>query len=194
MDLTLVFIEKDEILVRYCRAPYFGCGSSTRLNGMTKVSPLVRQLHWTHDLLILGKSKRAEEREFYHRMATSEKWSSREVKRTINGALFERVMMSATKLSAPLRVLHPDASVLSAALQNLNWRPGVGLRCVGFRRIGLGRCAVTLGSGKLRPMIRGSSRASSVRGCSRAARDVAAARSGSRTGLPRSTGRCRSGS
>ena len=45
--------------------------------GDEKVSALLRQLPWTHNLLILGKSKRAEEREFYLRVATSEKWSSR---------------------------------------------------------------------------------------------------------------------
>ncbi|HKI21656.1 MAG TPA: DUF1016 N-terminal domain-containing protein, partial [Isosphaeraceae bacterium] len=39
--------------------------------GDEKVSALLRQLPWTHNLLILGKSKRAEEREFYLRMATS---------------------------------------------------------------------------------------------------------------------------
>ena len=38
--------------------------------GDEKVSALLRQLPWTHNLLILGKSKRAEEREFYLRMAT----------------------------------------------------------------------------------------------------------------------------
>ncbi|MBV5288995.1 MAG: hypothetical protein J0648_04055 [Pelodictyon phaeoclathratiforme] len=30
-----------------------------------KVSPLVRQLSWTHNLIILGQGKRQEEREFY---------------------------------------------------------------------------------------------------------------------------------
>jgi hypothetical protein len=34
-----------------------------------KVAPLVRQLPWTHNLLILSRSNRAEEREFYPRMA-----------------------------------------------------------------------------------------------------------------------------
>ncbi len=80
--------------------------------GDEKVSALLRQLPWTHNLLILGKSKRAEEREFYLRLATSEKWSSRELERQINGALFERVVMSPTKVSAPLTLLHPDAATV----------------------------------------------------------------------------------
>ena len=75
-----------------------------------KVSPLVRQLPWTHNLLVLSKSKRPEEREFYLRMATSEKWSKRELERQLNGALFERVVLSPTRVSPPLRQLHPDAA------------------------------------------------------------------------------------
>jgi predicted nuclease of restriction endonuclease-like (RecB) superfamily len=80
--------------------------------GDEKVSALLRQLPWTHNLLILGKSKRAEEREFYLRMATTEKWSSRELERQINGALFERVVTSPVKVAALLRQLHPDAATV----------------------------------------------------------------------------------
>jgi predicted nuclease of restriction endonuclease-like (RecB) superfamily len=38
-----------------------------------KVSPLLRQLPWTHNLIILSQSKRPEEREFYLRLAIQEK-------------------------------------------------------------------------------------------------------------------------
>ncbi len=74
-----------------------------------KVAPLVRQLPWTHNLLILSRSKRAEEREFYLRMALRERWSKRELERQLNGALFERVVLSPAKLSPPVTHLHPDA-------------------------------------------------------------------------------------
>lgn len=74
-----------------------------------KVSPLVRQLSWTHNLLILSRSKRPEEREFYLRMALQERWSKRELERQLNGALFERVVLSPAKVSPPVRQLHPDA-------------------------------------------------------------------------------------
>ncbi|WP_397570418.1 YhcG family protein [Schlesneria sp. T3-172] len=77
-----------------------------------KLSALLRELSWTHNLLILGKSKRAEEREFYLRMACAQKWSSRELERQLAGALFERVALSPTKLSPPLRELHPDAATV----------------------------------------------------------------------------------
>jgi predicted nuclease of restriction endonuclease-like (RecB) superfamily len=75
-----------------------------------KLAALLRELTWTHNLLILGKCKRDEEREFYLRLAAGQKWTSRELERQINGALFERVVLSPTKLSAPLRELHPGAA------------------------------------------------------------------------------------
>jgi predicted nuclease of restriction endonuclease-like (RecB) superfamily len=80
--------------------------------GNKKVAPLVRQLPWTHNLLILSRSKRAEEREFYLRMATQERWGKRELQRQLDGALFERVVLSPTKLSPPLKESHPDAATL----------------------------------------------------------------------------------
>jgi DUF1016 N-terminal domain len=75
--------------------------------GQEKVSALLTQLPWTHNLLILGKCKREVEREFYLRLACGQKWSSRELERQINSALFERVVLSPAKLAAPLRVLKP---------------------------------------------------------------------------------------
>ncbi len=70
--------------------------------GDTKVSPLVRQLPWTHNLLILSKCKRPEEREFYLRLAVQEKWGSRELERQLNGALFQRAVLTPPKVSALL--------------------------------------------------------------------------------------------
>ena len=77
-----------------------------------KLSPLVRELSWTHNLAILSRSKRDEEREFYLRMAIREKWGKRELERQLNGALFERVVLSPVKLSPPLAELHPDAGTI----------------------------------------------------------------------------------
>ncbi len=74
------------------------------------VSALLTQLPWTHHMLIMGKSKRTEEREFYLRMATSQKWSSRELERQINGAFFERVVLSPVRVSPPVTHLYPDAA------------------------------------------------------------------------------------
>jgi predicted nuclease of restriction endonuclease-like (RecB) superfamily len=74
-----------------------------------KVSALLTQLPWTHNLIILGQSKRAEEREFYLRNAIQEKWSSRELERQFKAALFERAIIEPVKASLALRQPHPAA-------------------------------------------------------------------------------------
>lgn len=74
------------------------------------LSPLVRELPWTHNLMILSRSKRDEEREFYLRQATTEKWTKRELERQLNGALFERTILTPAKLSPAVTVLHPTAA------------------------------------------------------------------------------------
>jgi predicted nuclease of restriction endonuclease-like (RecB) superfamily len=78
--------------------------------GLPKLAPLVRELSWTHNLLIMSRSKREEESEFYLRMCTREKWGKRELQRQLDAALFERVVLSPAKLSPPVAELHPDAA------------------------------------------------------------------------------------
>ena len=73
------------------------------------VSALPRQLPWTHNLIILSQSKRAEEREFYLRMAVQEKWSSRDLERQLKTALFERTVLQPVKVSAALTQMQPQA-------------------------------------------------------------------------------------
>lgn len=73
------------------------------------VAPLVRQLPWTHNLIILSQSKRPEEREFYLRRASREKWSKRELERQFRAALFERSVLDPQKTSAVLSQIHPEA-------------------------------------------------------------------------------------
>lgn len=74
-----------------------------------KVAPLVRQLTWSHNLIILGQSKYPEEREFYLRMAISEKWSKRELERQFKLALFERAILSPPKVSPVVTQSYPEA-------------------------------------------------------------------------------------
>ena len=73
----------------------------------SNLSPLVREISWTHHLFIIGL-KTLEEREFYIRMTIKEKWSKRELKRQINSSYFERIMISNVKLSPLARVLPQD--------------------------------------------------------------------------------------
>ena len=77
-----------------------------------KVSPLVTQLPWTHNLLILMRCKRAEEREFYLRLALNQNWSKRGLERQLDGCLFERAILNPPKVSAVLRQLHPAAETV----------------------------------------------------------------------------------
>jgi predicted nuclease of restriction endonuclease-like (RecB) superfamily len=76
------------------------------------LATLLRDLSWSHNLAIMSRSRRDEEREFYLRMAARERWSFRELQRQLNGALFERVVLSPAKLSPPLTALHPDAATI----------------------------------------------------------------------------------
>ncbi len=73
------------------------------------VSPLVRQLPWTHNLIILNQGKRPEERAFYVRLAIREQWSKRELERQLKTALFERTVLNPAKASTVLAQIHPDA-------------------------------------------------------------------------------------
>ena len=74
------------------------------------VSALLTQLPWTHHLIILGQSKRPEEREFYLRAAIKECWASRELERQFRQALFERTVLHPPKVSAVLTQIHGDAA------------------------------------------------------------------------------------
>ncbi|MGF1583166.1 MAG: YhcG family protein [Gemmataceae bacterium] len=77
-----------------------------------KLVPLVRELPWTHNLLIMSRCKRDEEREFYLRLAAREKWGKRELERQLNGALFERVALAPPKLAPAVREIHPEATTI----------------------------------------------------------------------------------
>jgi len=55
--------------------------------GQPKLSTLLRELPWSHNMEILSRSKMDEEREFYLRMASRERWSFRDLQRQLNGAL-----------------------------------------------------------------------------------------------------------
>lgn len=80
--------------------------------GQPKLATLLRELSWSHNLAIMSRSKRDEEREFYLRLAGQERWSFRDLQRQLNGALFERVVLSPAKLSTPLAELRPDAATV----------------------------------------------------------------------------------
>ena len=73
------------------------------------LSPLVRELSWTHNLLILGRTKTIQEREFYLRLCIQEKYSKRELERQIDSGLFERVILGNNQRSSVLKEMYPNS-------------------------------------------------------------------------------------
>jgi predicted nuclease of restriction endonuclease-like (RecB) superfamily len=65
--------------------------------GSQKLSPLVREISWTNNLLIMVAAKTDEEREFYLLLAARNKHSKRELERQIDSSLYERAMISTEK-------------------------------------------------------------------------------------------------
>ena len=62
-----------------------------------KLSPLVREITWSNNLLIMAGCKTDEAKEFYLRLCISNGYGKRELERQIDSMLFERTMISTTK-------------------------------------------------------------------------------------------------
>lgn len=67
-----------------------------------KLSTLLREISWSHNLAIFSRCKTVEEREFYLKLAKQENYSFRELERQISASLFERTMIGNSKLSTAL--------------------------------------------------------------------------------------------
>jgi len=59
-----------------------------------KLRPLVAEISWTNNLILLNYTKTMEEKEFYIKMCLKERWSKRELQRQIDSAHFERFVLS----------------------------------------------------------------------------------------------------
>ena len=57
-------------------------------------TPLVTQLSWSNNLLILSGTKSKEERHFYLQLAVKNKYSKRELDRQISSSYYERYLLS----------------------------------------------------------------------------------------------------
>lgn len=77
--------------------------------GNEKVSALLRQLPWTHHLIILSQAKPPETREFYILSAIRERWSSRELERQVHSAALLRSLPAGKKVSPAVTRTHPTA-------------------------------------------------------------------------------------
>lgn len=58
------------------------------------LSPLVREINWTNNLLILSKTKSPKETEFYLNLTIQEKYTKRELERQIESSIYERWELS----------------------------------------------------------------------------------------------------
>jgi predicted nuclease of restriction endonuclease-like (RecB) superfamily len=75
-----------------------------------KLSPLVREISWTNNLLIFSRCKTIEEMEFYLKIVKQENYSKRELDRQISASFFERTMIGNSKLSPAVRENNNDFS------------------------------------------------------------------------------------
>ena len=73
-----------------------------------KLSTLLREISWSHNLAIFSRCKTAEEREFYLKFAKKENYSFRELDRQITASFFERTMLGTSKLPTALRETNQD--------------------------------------------------------------------------------------
>jgi predicted nuclease of restriction endonuclease-like (RecB) superfamily len=73
-----------------------------------KLSTVLREISWSHNLAIFSRCKTIEEREYYLKLAKQENYSFREIDRQISASLFERTMMGNAKFSTALREIAPD--------------------------------------------------------------------------------------
>jgi predicted nuclease of restriction endonuclease-like (RecB) superfamily len=75
---------------------------------LPKLSTLLREVSWSHNLSIFSRCKTTEEREFYLKLSKQEGYSFRELERQISASLFERTMIGNSKLSTSLRESNHD--------------------------------------------------------------------------------------
>jgi predicted nuclease of restriction endonuclease-like (RecB) superfamily len=69
---------------------------------------ILSKISWSHHLIIVGRCKTAEEREFYIRLCIREHYSKRELDRQISSSAFERVMIGNVRLPESIKQLPQD--------------------------------------------------------------------------------------
>jgi predicted nuclease of restriction endonuclease-like (RecB) superfamily len=69
-------------------------------NNLLKVS-------WTHHLLLLGRTKSREEKEFYLRLCIQDNYTAKDLDRQISASLFERTMIGNENLPPLIKASHP---------------------------------------------------------------------------------------
>ena len=76
--------------------------------GAKILSPLVTQISWTNNILILSSTKSTEEKEFYIKMCINNNYSKRELERQITSSYFQRYLLSEGKINETLTCLETE--------------------------------------------------------------------------------------
>jgi predicted nuclease of restriction endonuclease-like (RecB) superfamily len=66
-------------------------------HGHEKLAPLVREIPWTHNLIIMARIKDDDAKEFYLSECAQGRWGKRALNRQIDSGLYERTTLSARK-------------------------------------------------------------------------------------------------
>lgn len=69
---------------------------------------ILAKINWSNHLLIFSRCKADEEREFYLKLCIKEQYSKRELDRQISSGLFERIMISNSKIPTSIREINSD--------------------------------------------------------------------------------------
>jgi predicted nuclease of restriction endonuclease-like (RecB) superfamily len=70
-----------------------------------KLSTLLAEISWSHNVAIVSRCKVVEEREFYIRLSIKERLSFRELERQIDTSSFERVITAKAGISSALKTI-----------------------------------------------------------------------------------------
>jgi predicted nuclease of restriction endonuclease-like (RecB) superfamily len=73
-----------------------------------KLSTLLREISWSHNLAIFSRCKTTEEKEFYLKLSKKESYSFRELDRQISASLFERTLIGNSKLLKTIKESYHD--------------------------------------------------------------------------------------
>jgi predicted nuclease of restriction endonuclease-like (RecB) superfamily len=73
-------------------------------------SSILTEISWTNHLIILARTRTAEEREFYIRLCINENYGKRELDRQISSGVFERVMLGNHQLPPKMKDSGHDIS------------------------------------------------------------------------------------
>jgi predicted nuclease of restriction endonuclease-like (RecB) superfamily len=79
-------------------------------NENEKLSPLVREVSWTNNLIIMSGRKSDEEREYYLVQSINNNYSKRELERQVKSGSYERTLIATEKLSPVVRELPQDTN------------------------------------------------------------------------------------